>query len=114
MALSAHQQAQAKRLLAPVCAPSADPAVQAQLRIEYRIEGNAIVLFEARPRWQHPTEWMEEPVAKFRYVASIGRWRLFCMWRDLKWHGYAPLPEAETLAELVREVRSDRTGIFWG
>ena len=114
MALSAHQQAQAKRLLAPVCALSPDAAVRAKLRIEYRIEGNAIVLFEVRPRWQQPKEWMEEPVAKFRYVASIDRWRLFCMWRDLKWHGYARLPEAGSLAELVREVRSDPTGIFWG
>ena len=103
-----------KRLLATVCALSPDPAVRAKLRVEYRIEGNTVILFESRPRWQHPTEWMEEPVAKFQYVASIDRWRLFCMRRDLKWHGYTPLPQADSVEDLVREVERDPTGIFWG
>jgi hypothetical protein len=112
--LSDLQQAEAARLLEPVCRLPADPAVQAQLRIEYRLEGPTIVLFESRPRYFRPEEWGEEPVAKFRYVASRNCWQLFCMHRDLKWHRYGLLPEAESLAELVAEVRRDPSGIFWG
>jgi hypothetical protein len=108
------QQAEARRLLEPVCRLPADPAVRARLMIGYRFEGPAIVLFESRPRFLRPDEWGEEAVAKFRYVASRRHWQLFCMHRDLKWHRYEILPEAESLAELVTEVRRDPTGIFWG
>jgi len=36
------------------------------------------------------------------------------MFRDLKWHAYEPFPESPNLPELVRHVKSDPTGIFWG
>jgi hypothetical protein len=108
------QLAEAAKLLAPLCLPSPDPAVQAQLRIDYRVEGRAIVLFESRPRFSKPEEWGDDPVAKFRYVASRRVWQLFCMHRDLKWHHYELLPESKSLAELVDEVRRDPSGIFWG
>jgi hypothetical protein len=105
---------QAARLMAPFCRPSPDPAVRAKVRVDYRFDGPAVVLFESRPRLFNPAEWGEEPVAKFRYVASRQLWRLFCMHRDWKWHRYALLPESGSLAELVDEVRRDPSGIFWG
>ena len=114
MALSGLQLAQVDRLLKPICKDSPDPAVRAQLRLGYRVEGNRVILFESRVRWDDHSQWLEHPVAQFRFVASIERWRLFCMFRDLKWHGYQPLPEAPALAALVAEVKRDPTGIFWG
>jgi len=114
MALSELQLAQVNRLLSPLCKDSPDPAVHAQLRHGYRVEGNRVILFGSRIRWDDHSQWLEHPVAQFRYVTSIGRWRLFCQFRDLKWHGYEPLPEAPDLATLVAEVRRDPTGIFWG
>jgi hypothetical protein len=115
--LSEPQRAEAARLLAPFCRPSPDPAVRAKLRIAYRGEGPAVVLFEARPHLLAPASgdaWGEEPVAKFRYVASRRVWRLFCMHRDWKWHRYELLPESNSLAELTDEVGRDPSGIFWG
>ena len=112
--LSEVQQAEAAQLLEPVCRLPRDPAIRAQLRISYRVEASAIVLFESRARFQRPEEWGEHPVAKFRYIRARHVWQLFCMFRDLKWHKYQPLPEADSLRELVAEVRRDPTGIFWG
>jgi len=40
--------------------------------------------------------------------------RLFCMHRDLKWHSYELLPESDSLAELVNEVRRGPSGVLWG
>jgi hypothetical protein len=107
-------QAEAARLLAPLCRPSPDPAVRAKLRVDFRFDGPAVVLFEHRRRLLEPGEWGEEPVAKFRYVGSRRVWRLFCMHRDWKWHRYELLPESASLAALVDEVRRDPSGIFWG
>lgn len=112
--LAAPQQAEAARLLAPFRRPSPDPAVRARLRIDYRFEGPAVVLFESRPRVLEPEAWREDPVAKFRYVVSRRVWQLFCLHRDLKWHRYERLPESGSLAELAEEVRRDPSGIFWG
>lgn len=108
------QQRHIEKLMAPICASPSDPAVRGQLRIAFRVEGQSVVLFESRPAFMPPHEWREEPVAKFTHVKSTGHWKLFCMFRDLKWHGYEPFPKSRALAPLVDEVRSDPTGIFWG
>jgi hypothetical protein len=108
------QRVVAERLLTPLREPHADPTVNAKLRIGFRFEANTVILFESRPRFQNPSEWQEEPVAKFKFNKSAQRWLLYCMFRDLKWHEYEPLPEADELATLVAEVRADPTGIFWG
>lgn len=108
------QQRQIEKLMAPLCALPADPAVRSQLCIGFRIEGLSVVLFESRPSYLPPHDWQERPIAKFTYVKAANRWKLFCQLRDLKWHGYEPLPESRELAPLAAEVRSDPTGIFWG
>ena len=110
--LSTLQQAQAAKLLAPLCV--VPPQAQAEVRLSVRFEGPAAILLESRPRFQDPSEWGEHPIAKFRYVKGSRTWRLFCQHRDLQWHTYAPLPESLDLATLVAEVREDPTGIFWG
>jgi hypothetical protein len=106
------QRAQVDRLLLPLC--QVPPHARLLLRKGFRVEGRAVILFESRPRIESPSEWMECPVAKFRYVESTATWRLFCQHRDLNWHRYEPRPESKALADLVDEVRSDPTGIFWG
>lgn len=111
---TAIQLARAERLLAPLWRPSPDPKVAAVVRIGHRVEGSTLVLFESRPRSQKPDEWEEQPVAKFRYIKSRSRWRLYCMLGGLKWHSYERLPESADVARLIREVRRDPTGIFWG
>ena len=80
----------------------------------FRISGSDVVLFETRPVWDNPTEWMEHPVAKFRYNATRELWQLYCQFRDLKWHSYEPLRAAGSFEILLREVDRDPTGIFWG
>jgi hypothetical protein len=92
----------------------APPHVRDQLRHVYHIGPNEVVIFESRPRFQHPDEWQDLEVAKFRYVKAANEWRLFCQFRDLKWRAYSPLPSAYTFEELFAEVQRDPTGIFWG
>ena len=114
MALSELQQAHVAKLLRPIIKRADRPGVREQLRLGYRIERNSVVLFESRVAWDDQSRWIEHRVAKFQYVSSIARWRLFCQFRDLKWHGYEPLPESESLDALVAEVSRDPTCIFWG
>jgi hypothetical protein len=108
------QRARVDALLGPMCQPHPDPHVAAQVRRGYHVERAAVVLYESRPSFLKPTIWQEHRVAKFQFDKSRGTWELYCRFRDLKWSAYEPLRESLDLAELVREVQSDPTGIFWG
>ena len=114
MALTDLQKARLDRLLAPYCAKRVRPAAQSKVRVGYRIESNAVILYEERPAFRAPHEWREFVVAKFTYVGSQRRWRLFCRHRDLRWHTYQLLPAASSFSRLLDEVDADPTGIFWG
>ena len=113
-ALQEIQRARVDILLGPMCQPHPDPNVAAQVRRGYHIERNAVVLYESRPSFLKPETRQEHPVAKFQFNKSRGTWQLYCMFRDLKWRADEPLRESRDLAELVREVQTDPTGIFWG
>ena len=114
MPLSEVQHAHVSKLLRAYCESRVPLHVRDKVRMEFRIHGNAVDLFERRPRWDAPKVWHEENVARFRFVATRKRWWLYCQMRDLKWHRYEPLPEAATFDALLREVDRDPTCIFWG
>ena len=88
--------------------------VRNQLLHVYSINGQTIVLSEKRPHWQNPSEWFEAPVAKFKYVAKKRKWQLFWQDRNLHWRRYEPMFEADKFDNLLKEVDSDPTCIFWG
>lgn len=112
--LSQLQTALVERLLDAMCAPHPDPAISSQVRLGYRMEGYAVVLFESRPAFDSPRDWQNHDVAKLKFVKSQGTWQLFCQFRDLEWHIHEPLPSSPELEVLVNEVQHDPTGIFWG
>jgi hypothetical protein len=114
MPLTELQEAQAQKLLEPYCAKRVPPAERSKVRVAYRVDGNAIVLFEERPTFHPPHDRQETPIAKFTYVGTQRKWRLYCQHSDLRWHSYEALPAASSLAELLDEVDDDPTGIFWG
>jgi hypothetical protein len=61
-----------------------------------------------------PGEKQEHPVAKTTFVRTRGVWRVFWMRRDLKWHGYEPMPEVEYIEAFFRLVSEDEYACFFG
>ena len=114
MALSEIQQAEVNRRLGAFCDARVPPGARGKIRVGFRIKGTEVVLFEERPAFRPPHEWLEMAVAKFRYVGTQGLWRLYCQHRDRRWHSYEALPAARSLKRLLDEVAADPTGIFWG
>lgn len=114
MALTETQEAQVRKQLTEYCARRIPAAVRAKVRVGYRIERGAVVLYEERPAFRPPHGWQEMVVAKFTYVGTQREWRLYCQHRDLRWHTYQALPAASSFATLLAEVDADPTGIFWG
>lgn len=114
MALTEIQKAQVDKLLTAYCAKRVPAPVRPKIRVGYRIDGTAVILYEERPAFQPPHAWQEMVVAKFMYVGTRREWRLYCQHRDLKWHVYQALPVSSSFAKLLDEVDADPTGIFWG
>jgi hypothetical protein len=84
------------------------------VEVRFRFEGNAVILFEHRPAFQCPGEWVEIPIARFRYFVARQEWVLFWKNRNSKWQRYDLIPASPSFEDLLEEVESDPTHIFWG
>ena len=88
--------------------------IRNELDIGYRIHNQSVIIFEIRPRWDNPDEVLQHPVAKTTYVKRAGRWKIYWMRADLKWHRYQPEPLVDQLVNFLDVVKEDEYGCFWG
>lgn len=84
-----------------------------QLRVDYRIEGQSVYIFEHRKRWKGEG-FADFEVAKATYVATTKKWKLFWMMRDLKWHAYMEDPIHDDIESVFKCVDEDDCCAFWG
>jgi hypothetical protein len=90
------------------------PDIRDELDIGYRIDGHNVEIFDIRPDWKDHSVRNESPVAKATFVRTKGIWKVYWMRQDLKWHGYQPKAEVNTLKEFLGAVDRDEHGCFWG
>lgn len=85
-----------------------------QIRIEVTVRGSSVTILESRPLWQaSQAEWSQVRVAQLRYSATTNDWSLYWADRNSRWHRYYDLPPSR-VDQVLREIESDPTGIFWG
>lgn len=85
-----------------------------RMREGQRFTGQAVELFFVRPVFNQPGQFVEESIAKIRYVRTARVWLLFWKRADGKWHGYQPCPEVKSLAAALRVVDEDPHHCFFG
>lgn len=85
-----------------------------KMREGQRFAGHSIELFFVRPAYNDQGRHIEESIAKITFVRNRGVWRLFWKRADLKWHGYQPRPEADSLAAALRIIDEDTYNCFFG
>ena len=90
------------------------PHVRDRVRLSYRFRGNSVTLYEDRPAFRKPNQWVRIPVAQFRFDPEQHIWTLYCADRNSKWHEYFDLESNHDFEVLLEEVNEDPTGIFWG
>ena len=88
--------------------------VRDQIRLLFKVRGLSVTLFESRPLWNDPTQWVDGKIAQFRYDLETGTWTLYCADRNGRWHRYDPQVPSKDFDDLLQEVERDPTGIFWG
>jgi hypothetical protein len=116
MALSEIEAARVRKAIDAFMQERRPPGhIRPELDFGTRIAGQSVELFEIRPKWMgKPGEKMEHPVAKATFVRSRGVWRVFWMRRDLKWHGYEPMPEVTSIDAFFKLVSEDAYACFFG
>lgn len=85
-----------------------------KIREGQRFAGHTIEFFFVRPRFDCPSQQVEESIAKVQYVRSRHVWRLCWKRADGKWHGYQPCREVKTLAAALRLINEDASNCFFG
>jgi hypothetical protein len=90
------------------------PHVRPKLDIGYRITGQSLELFEIRPQWDNTKVKREHPFAKATYVRTRGAWKVFWQRADLKWHGYEPVSEVDSIDQFLVLVDEDEHACFFG
>ena len=114
MTLPEKARNQADSVLSSFCASHIPPHARDQIALSYEFRGNSVTLFEYRPRWDQPKDWIASAIAQFRFDPSNGRWRLYCADRNSKWHVYSLARPTTRFATLLEAVAKDPTGIFFG
>ncbi len=90
------------------------PHLRERVDVAYRLEGQTVDIFEIRPTFRDESVKREAPVAKARFVATQGLWKIFWMRADLKWHSYEPDMHVKSIEDFIRVVEKDEHGCFWG
>jgi len=90
------------------------PHIRDQIDFGFRIKDQSLELFEIRPRWNNPSEKTESAIAKTTYVKTKRIWKIYWQRQDLKWHGYQPKPEVNTVDEFLAVVDQDAHACFFG
>ncbi len=90
--------------------------VRDQIRIELDVSERAITILECRPPWRQDMgpEWTRFPIARLRYTRSRGEWSLYWRDRNLRFHEYDLAEPSANIQDLLDEIDSDPTCIFWG
>jgi hypothetical protein len=112
--ISSFEQKRVSKLLREYCDQRIPPHIRDEVQLGFRFEGNNVVLYERRPAWNRPGEWVEPSVAKFRFFVGRQGWALYWRDRNGRWKRYDLVAPSRQFEDLLEEVDADPTGIFWG
>ena len=114
MPLSETVKQQVETLLRRFCERRVPVEARDKVRLTYDFRGNAVTLYEDRPRGKDPGQWGHMAIAQFRFDQANEEWTLYCADRNSKWHEYLEVDPTSRFESLLEEVDQDPTGIFFG
>ena len=114
MALTDIQLQKVKNQIGGLCSEKTPDHLKDQLRFEYDIEKQSVIMYEVRPAWINPSEFTRMPLAKLTYVKSENIWKLYWKRASGKWVIYEPKGSSKNLGDLVGVIDKDTHGCFFG
>jgi hypothetical protein len=98
------------------CGQRVPEHVRDRVRIECDVAPRHLTILECRAPWREDSgpEWSRHPVARLRYTKADRAWSLYWSDRNQRFHEYDLLAPSRDIADLLAEIDSDPTCIFWG
>jgi len=103
-----------EKIVGTFCEKRVPERFRDQLKFGYRIENRNIFIFESRPRWNEPSEWLDMDFVKITYAKSRGIWKLYWKRASGKWNQYEPHRDSKNIDGLIAIIDEDRYGCFFG
>jgi len=103
-----------KKAVGGLCEQRTPAHLKDELRFEYEIDKQNVIIYEVRPAFMQEGEFTKMPLAKLTYVSSRKIWNLYWKRASGKWKKYEPMDSAKDLKPLVREIDQDAYGCFFG
>lgn len=91
-----------------------DLEMRKQVDIGYSYKNNVFILFQIRPEWDNPEKKQHLEFAKIRYFKSKQTWSLYWMRASGKWQLYEPLLESTHLDIIIKTIKANTHGCFFG
>ena len=91
--------------------------VRDQVRVECDVGSRHLTIVECRPPWgaaDAGSAWTRFPIARLRYTKASKLWSLYWRDRNLRFHEYDRIGPTARVGDLLDEIDSDPTAIFWG
>ncbi len=99
-------------ILATYCEKKVPRRSRSKKRIDYRFDGNSVVLFESRPLGGKTSKWKDAPIAKFRYLVGKKLWILYRLDKRGQWQRHSGTEATSRLKSLLAEVERDPEELF--
>ena len=74
MAFSEIELKRIEAVVGPLCGRRSPAHARHQVRTEYRVEGQDVLIVEVRVVWDDPSRWMDHGVAKLKFNRKAGEW----------------------------------------
>jgi hypothetical protein len=104
----------AEKLLDKYCAEKIPPCARDQVRLSYRVRGDAITLYEERIGYSDPTRWLAMAIAQFRFNPDLNQWTLHHSDRNNRWHFYLNAAPSLDFVKQLKALDEDPLRLFWG
>lgn len=114
MAISEFEIFKVKKLAKDFCDERNKLCPPDKIRIDYRLEDQALFLLEIRPMWNDPSQYTENTFAKIWYIKKDKVWKLYWQRQNMSWLQYEPNGICKELEPLLKLVWDDDMGCFWG
>lgn len=114
MELSEFEIRRIEKLFRGFCEKRVPAHLRDRIRVEFRIRGDEVELFESRPLYNDPQTWVSTRVARFKKSTGSGNWVLYWADRDAQWKRYLPCEPRRDIEALLQAVEQDAIGTFWG
>jgi hypothetical protein len=114
MAFSEKELKRIEQAVGALCQRRSPAQLKDKLRLSYSVKNHEVLIYESRPDWHNPSEWIESSIAKLRYVRASDEWRLYWKRASGKWWLYEPHSPSKSLSSMIKEIDIDSDGCFFG